>query len=53
MGGAFLQGKQITHNLFIQPTKEAETDRLWKLKKTVYGLSDAFRTWYLCPKKNF
>lgn len=42
---AFLQGKQITRNSFIKPPKEAETDQLWKLRKTVYGMSNASRTW--------
>ena len=40
-------------NSFIKPPKEAETDRLWKLKKTVYGLSDVSRTWHLCVKEDF
>ena len=34
-------------DVYIVPPKEANTDKLWKLKKTVYGLADASRTWYL------
>ena len=41
----FLQGKEISCDLFVKPPKEAKTDNLWKLLKTVYGLNDASRTW--------
>ena len=44
---AFLQGSPIERDVYIVPPKEANTDKLWKLKKTVYGLADASRTWYL------
>ena len=45
---AFLQGKSIDRDLYLKPPKEAEAQgRLWKLKKAVYGLSDASRVWYL------
>ena len=30
--------------------KEPKTDNLWKLLKSVYGLNDASRTWYLRVK---
>ena len=33
--------------------KEAKTDNLWELLKTVYGLNDASRTWCLCVKDEF
>ncbi|MEO0684651.1 MAG: reverse transcriptase domain-containing protein [Cyanobacteria bacterium J06649_11] len=33
--------------VFIQPPREAKTSKLWKLKRTVYGLNDAPRSWYL------
>lgn len=29
----YLQEKQVTHNLFIKPSKEVETDQIWKLKR--------------------
>ena len=29
------------------PPKEAGTEKLWKLKKCVYGLTDASRQWHL------
>ena len=45
---AFLQGKPIDRELFLKPPKEAKANgKLWKLKKVVYGLSDASRVWYL------
>ena len=44
---AFLQGESINRDLFVKPPKEAGTDKLWKLQKTVYGLADASRSWYL------
>ena len=47
----FLQGKSIERDVFITPPKEANTNKLWKLKTTVYGLCDAPREWYLSVKK--
>ena len=45
---AFLQGKDIKRDVFIIPPKESDTPRgkLWKLKKTLYGLMDAARQFY-------
>ena len=40
---AFLQGKPIEWTVFVQPSKEAKTDKAWELKKCVYGLADASR----------
>ena len=46
---AFLQGKEIDRDVFVKPIREAgcNSDILWKLRKTVYGLNDASRSWYL------
>ena len=44
---AFLQGDVISRDVFIRPPKEACTNKLWRLNKTVYGLNDASRSWYL------
>ena len=37
---AFLQGKSIQRDVFIKPPKEANTNKLWKLKTTVYELCE-------------
>ena len=45
---AFLQGKEINREVYLKPPKEADSNnKLWKLKKAVYGLTDASRVWYL------
>ena len=44
---AFLQGNEISRELYLQPPKEATTNKLWKLQRTPYGLVDAGRKWYL------
>ena len=44
---AFLQSNEIEREVFIRPPKEACTDKIWCLKKCVYGLADAPRTWYI------
>ena len=44
---AFLQGNPISRELYVKPPKEANTDKIWQLRKTVYGLNDAPREWHL------
>ena len=44
---AFLQGKLMERTVYVRPPKEAQTDKVWKLRKCIYGLSDATRYWYL------
>ena len=49
---AFLQGKDIERELFLKPPVEAGLENvLWLLKKTIYGLMDAGRKWYLKVKE--
>ena len=48
---AFLQGDPIERDIYMRPPKQAQTNKLWKLNKTVYGLNDAPRQWYLRLKK--
>lgn len=44
---AYLQGDQIDRDVYLRPPPEFNDGSLWKLKKTVYGLCDAARHWYL------
>ena len=34
----YLQGKEITREIYVRPPEEAKCKRLWRLRKTVYGL---------------
>ena len=43
---AYLQGKEMTRELYLKPPVEARSHRIWRLKKTVYGLKDAAKHWY-------
>ena len=44
---AFLQGSELNREVFVLPPFETQKVRLlWKLKKAVYGLSDAPRKWF-------
>ena len=47
MKTAFLQGKLIERTVYVRPPKEAQTNKVWKLRKCVYELADAIRYWYL------
>ena len=44
---AFLQSGKILREIFVRPPPEANTSKVWKLLRTVYGLGDASRIWYL------
>lgn len=47
-----LQGNDLTGDVFIKPPSEVVSEGvLWKLTKCVYGLSDAYRTWYFSVLK--
>ena len=35
---AYLQGSGIEEEVYLKPSGEANTDKVWRLKKTVYGL---------------
>ena len=48
---AYLQGIPINRELYIQPPKEAQTDKIWHLKKCPYGLADAGRHWHIRVKE--
>ena len=48
---AYLQGKPIVREVYLRPPPEYANGKLWKLNKTVYGLSDAALQWYLRVKE--
>ena len=48
---ASLQGKQIERIVYLRPTKEANTNKIWRLQKCVYRLADASRYWCLRVKE--
>ena len=50
---AFLQGKLLEREIFMKPPKKANTKKLWKLGKCVYGLNEASRYWYERVKEEF
>lgn len=44
---AFLQGMELSRDIYIRPPPEAGVDNaVWKLKKCVYGLADTSLYWY-------
>ena len=44
---AFLQGAEMSRTIYLRPPKEANVSgHVWKLRKCVYGLSDASLSWY-------
>ena len=53
ISAAFLQGEEILREVYIQPPPEANCNGLWLLRKTVYGLGDASRKFFLKAKKEF
>jgi hypothetical protein len=48
---AFLQGREITREVFAEPPKEMNRPGfIWKLLKSCYGLYDGSRNWFLAVK---
>ena len=49
---AFLQGTPLNRDVYMEPPVEFKRPGIiWKLKKTVYGLYDASRSWYFAVKE--
>jgi len=45
---AFLQGRAIERDIYLMPPDEAKLQgKLWRLRKSAYGLADAARNWYI------
>ena len=51
ISAAFLQGEEIDRKVLLRPPPEAKCDGLWLLHKSVYGLGDAPRKFYLKIRK--
>ena len=49
---AYLQGEDLNRDIFLTPPKEANTNKLWRLKKCVYGINDAGKKWYNEIRRN-
>ena len=48
----FLQGRPLERVLFINPPPEkASIGKVWKLKKSCYGLYDASRQWFMSVRE--
>ena len=47
---AYLQGDDIQREVYLRPPDEYNIGKVWKLNKTVYGLCDAARAWYIRVK---
>ena len=50
INSAFLQGKPIERDVYVKPSKEAHTKKIWKLDATVYGLEHST---FVRKKKNY
>jgi len=47
VASAFLQGNLMERELYLRPPKEVcPSNKIWRLKRCIYGLSDAPREWY-------
>ena len=47
IASAFLQGKVIEREVYLRPPKDVcDPSKVWKLKRHIYGLNDAPRSWY-------
>ena len=50
---AFLQGEEIDRKIFLKPPRDVCTkSEVWSLKKCLYGLNDAPRSWYVKVRKS-
>ena len=48
----FLQSHSIDREIFVKPPKEVDEspNKVWKLNTTIYGLTDASRSWHISIK---
>ena len=51
---AFLQAKSLDREVFLLPPKDVRNEgKIWKLNKSLYGLNDASRKFWLKVKEVF
>ena len=44
---AYLQGEDLDREVYMEPPPEAnKSDKIWRLRKAVYGMNDAGRRWF-------
>ena len=54
ISAAFLQGDPLKREVFLKMPKDiCDKGKLWRLKRCIYGLNDAPRSWYERVKKEF
>ena len=47
ISSAFLQGNKLKRTVYVKPPPEVcEPEKIWRLKRCLYGLADAPREWY-------
>ena len=47
IASAFLQGNPINRDLYLRPPEDVcPVNKVWRLKRCIYGLNDAPREWY-------
>ena len=52
ISAAFLQGNEIEREVYLQPPRDVcPQGYVWKLKRCIYGLTDAPRAWYNTVKE--
>ena len=44
---AYLQGCDLQRDIFVRPPPEANSNKLWRLKKAAYGIMDGGRLFYI------
>ena len=48
----FLQGRNVDRHVDMKPPiEERKEDKIWKLKKVVYGLNDAAKNWFYSVRR--
>ena len=52
ISAAFLQGGELEREVYLRPPVDiCPKSEVWRLKRCIYGLNDAPRSWYKCVKE--